>query len=103
MTQIPQHWLRHAGTPEEFERAALERKATVFRLPFEKVVQRFRERPFGRGMIERWRNFVKQLGEKDELWFFCSPEGTSAKKLGCQGYAIVRDGAICATLITLQS
>jgi hypothetical protein len=80
----------------------LERKAAAFRLPFDNVAQKFGTRPFGE-MTGRWRDFVRQLAEKDELWFFSSPDDMFAKKLGCQGYAIVRDGIICDTLITLQS
>ena len=102
MTDIPHQWLRKAGTPAEFERTRLEHTAAAFNLPFEKVAQKFAERPFGE-MTDAWRRFVQQLGERDELWFFSSPDDTFAKKLGCQGYAIVRDGIIHETLITLQT
>jgi hypothetical protein len=102
MTDIPHQWLQRAGTPEEFERARLERTAASFNLPFEKVAQKFAERPFGE-MTDAWRRFVHQLGERDELWFFSSPDDTFAKKLGCQGYAIVREGIIRDTLITLRT
>ena len=102
MTDIPHQWLRRAGTPEEFERACLERTASAFNLPFEKVAAKFATRLFGE-MTDSWRRFVQQLQEGDELWFFSSPDDTFAKKLGCQGYAIVRDGIIHETLITLQT
>jgi len=65
MTEVPRAWLRKSGTPEEFERAQLERTATAFNLPLEKVIEKFRDRPFGR-MTHRWRQFVRQLGEGDE-------------------------------------
>jgi hypothetical protein len=102
MNDIPRLWLREAGTPAEFERARLERTAVAFNLPFEKVAQKFAERPFGE-MTDDWQRFVRQLGERDELWFFSSPDDTFAKKLGCQGYAIVREGIIRDTLITLRT
>ena len=102
MTDIPHQRLRRTGTPEEFERAQLERTAAAFNFPFEKVAQRFGARPFGE-MIDGWRAFVRQLGEMDELWFFTSPDDTFPKRLGCQGYAIVRDGIIRETLITLRT
>lgn len=102
MTDIPHQWLRKAGTPAEFERVRLERAAAAFNLPFEKVAEKFSERPFGE-MTGAWRRFVQQLGERDELWFFSSPEDTFATKLSCQGYAIVREGIIRDTLITLQT
>src|ERR1044071_5476349 len=93
MANIPHEWLRHSGTPEEFERARLERTAAAFNLPFEQVTQKFGARPFG-AMTDQWRDFVKNIGEKDELWFFSSPDDSFAKKLGCQGYAILRNGTI---------
>jgi hypothetical protein len=102
MIDIPHQWLRRAGTPDEFEQAQLERAATAFNLPFEKVAQKFSARPFGE-MTARWRDFVRQVGDEYELWFFSSPDDTFAKKLGCQGYAIVRDGIIRETLITLRT
>lgn len=102
MTDIPRHWLRRSGTPEQFEHARLERTAAAFNLPFEKVAAKFSARPFGE-MTDSWRRLVQQLQAGDELWFFSSPDDTFPKKLGCQGYAIVRDGIIHETLITLQT
>ena len=102
MIHIPHQWLVRSGTPEEFERACLERTATAFNLPFEKVAQKFADRPFGE-MTDKWRRFLQQVGEGDELWFFSSPDDTFAKNLGCQGYAIVRGGIVRDTLITLQT
>ena len=102
MNTIPPQWLRQRGTPEEFERTQLERAALAFNLPVEKVVEKLGARPFG-SMTDRWREFVQQLGKGDELWFFSSPNHTFAKKLGCQGYAVVREGVIRNTLITLRT
>jgi hypothetical protein len=99
---LPIEWLRQKGTVEEFESIELKRKATAFGLPFEKVASKFGARPFG-DMTEKWRVFAKKKEEMDELWFFSSPEHMSAKKLGCQGFAIVRDGSIRETFVTLMT
>src|SRR6266567_1657162 len=97
---IPQKWLRYRTNPAEVERAQLERTATAFNLPLDKVPEKFGARPFGR-LTNDWREFVKRLGEKDELWFFSSPDDSFPKKLGCLGYAIARDGVIQDTFVTL--
>ncbi len=102
ITDIPNSWLRQKGTVEEFERIELERKAEALGLPVEKVVQKFGSRPFG-DMTNRWREFAKKKAQTEELWSFSSPEHMFAKKLGCQGFAIVRDGSIRETLVTLMS
>jgi hypothetical protein len=102
MTDIPHTWLRQKGTPEEFERARLERMAAASKLPFEKVAQKFAPRPFG-ALTDAWRSFVGRMGPGDELWAFSSPDETHRQKLGCQGFAIVRGGTIRDTLITLQT
>jgi hypothetical protein len=101
-TTIPREWLRRTGTPEQFEREQLERAAMAFNLPVEKVVQKLDGLAFG-DLNGRWQDFVKRLAKDDELWFFSSPSHTFAKKLGCQGYAIVRDGVICDTFVTLRT
>src|SRR5262245_16640216 len=101
-SKIPLNWLRDVGTPEEFERTQLESMATGFHLPYEKVVEKFGARPFGT-KTEEWREFVKDLSDGDQLWSFSSPEHTFAKKLGCAGFAIVREGAVRKILITLMT
>jgi len=54
-------------------------------------------------MTDAWRSFVRRMEPDDELWLFSSPEEMFAKKLGCQGYAIVRAGTTRDTLITLMT
>jgi hypothetical protein len=100
MTVIPPEWLGRKGTPEEFERAALEGKAAAFNLEYEMVVQKLGARPFGH-MTDSWREFVKKMARDDKLWSFSSLSEMFAKKLGCAGYAIVRAGTIRDTLIML--
>src|SRR5436190_581776 len=102
MANIPHQWLRKRGTRAEFERAHLERTAALFNLPFEKVAKKFGDRPFGE-RNDGWVRFVQQLAEGDELWFFSSPADTFVRKCGCVGYAIVRDGIVRDTLITLMT
>jgi hypothetical protein len=102
VTDVPYNWLKVRGTPEEFENVALEAKAKAFSLPIQKVRERFGARPLG-DMTDKWREFLKQMAEGDELWSFRSPEKTFAQKLGCAGYAIVRNGQIKATFVTLRT
>ena len=102
MTAVPNEWLCRKGTPEEFERAELQRKASAFNLQFEAVAQKFGARPFGQ-MTDHWRAFVAKLEMADELWQFSSPAEMFAKKMGCAGYAIVRDGTIRDTFITTMT
>jgi len=102
MIDIPHQWLRQSGTPEEFELSELQRKASAFNLPLEKVIEKFRDRPFGE-LTAAWRSFVQQMGSSDELWTFRSPDGTFAQKCGCAGFAIVRGGVICDSFVTLRT
>jgi hypothetical protein len=102
ITDIPRDWLRQKGTAQEFEQARLEQMAAAFKLPCEKIVQKFGTKPFGE-MTDSWHSFISRMEPEDELWFFSSPNETFVKKLGCQGYAIVRDGAICDTFVSLRT
>jgi hypothetical protein len=90
------------GTPEEFERAQMERLAAAFNISFEKVARQFGTRPFGK-MTDKWRVFVAKIEPKDELWSFRNSDEAFAKKLGCQGFAIVRDGIIRETFVTSKT
>ncbi len=100
--QIPHQWLRQKGTPQDFERARLERTAAAFHIPLEVVDRNFANRPFGE-MTDAWRAFLAKMVPDDELWSFSSPDSTFAKKLGCTGFAIVRAGAIVDTFVTLRT
>ena len=80
----------------------MERMATGFNLPFEKVAEKFGSRPFGR-QTDEWHKFVEKLGENDELWYFNSGGDSWAKKLGRAGYAIVRNGVIRETFRTIMN
>jgi len=95
-------WLQRQGTVEEFEQEALHRKSGAFAIPIKKVEAKFRERPFG-NLTDEWKKFTDEMEAKDELWFFSSPAKMFSKKLGCNGYAIVRDGAIHSTLVMLRT
>ncbi len=54
-------------------------------------------------MTDRRRNFIARIEPDDELWLFASPDKMFSKKPGCHCVAIVRDGTIRATLVTLMS
>lgn len=101
-TTIPIEWLRVKRTPEEFERAQLERRASAFNLPLEKIVQKFGARPFGQ-LTPQWRAFIEGMEPSDELWSFSSSDESFARKLGCAGYAIVRDGKVHLVLVTIRT
>ncbi len=98
---IPRDWLHRKGTPEDFEREELERKAAVFNIPFEKLAQKLGSKPFGL-LTDKWHEFIKTLEPDDELWLFSSPDETFAKRLGCKGFAIVRGGVVRDTFVTLR-
>ena len=99
---IPKQWLQIRKSPSEFELDQLKQMADSFKLPFEKVAEKFADRPFG-SMTAKWRSFVSKLGNDDELWYFCSSKESFGKMMGRQGYAIVRSGKIVDYLVTLQS
>lgn len=99
---IPKEWLVRSKTKEEFEREALERKASVFNIPLEKVVNRFGDRPFGE-MTAKWQEFTARMQPEDDLWFFRTPEKMFVSKMGALGYAIVRDGKIVDTLVMMRT
>jgi hypothetical protein len=99
---IPANWLREKGIPEEFERSRLAAMAEGFGIPFDKVITKFGERPFGE-MTDKWRAFVAGIQDCDELWSFSSPPHTFKSKLGCSGFAIVRDGKVRDTLVMVRS
>ena len=52
---------------------------------------------------ETWQPFLASLEEGDEVWRFRSPPITWANSLGCAGYAVLRDGVIVRTLVTMRS
>lgn len=102
MIDIPRHWLQRKGTPEEFELAELQQKATAFGIPLDKILQKLGSKPFGL-LTERWRDFIDKLEPDDELWSFSSPDSTFAKKCGSRGYVIIREGVFRDMFITLMS
>ena len=102
MTTIPIEWLQHEASVKDFESEELLRKADVFSIPLAKIEAKLGKNPFGH-MTDAWKNFTDALEPEDQLWSFSSPEESFAKKLGCSGYAIVREGRICDTLIMVMT
>jgi hypothetical protein len=51
---------------------------------------------------DRWRAFLAQMQEGDELWTFCTPPETWEHNAGLGGIALVRDGKWVAKIVTLQ-
>jgi len=99
---IKNEWLVRHKTPEEFEREALERKASSFNISLKKVVQQLGERPFG-NMTEKWNEFIARMQNGDEFWFFNTPRQTFVKGMGCNGYAILRNGEVVETPAMLRT
>lgn len=56
-----------------------------------------------RWATEKWKPFVADLSDGDEVWRFSSPPETWNQFCGCAGYAVVRDGEIIRTLTTMVS
>jgi len=95
-------WLQRRGTVEEFEQEALRRKSDSFGVPLDKAKAKLGERPFGT-MTDSWKKFVENIESEDELWFFSSPPESFSKELGCNGFAILRDGKIHRTLVMVRT
>jgi len=102
MTDIPRQWLKRRDTVKAFEMDALDRTASAFGLPVEKVVKKFAARPFG-DLTDDWKAFVGRMKTADELWSFSSPAESLSQKCGCIGFAIVREGEIVDVLVTLRT
>jgi hypothetical protein len=60
-----------------------------------------RSEPFRKWAEERWKPFIALMQPGDELWQFRSPDHTWANLAGRAGYAILRDGEIVHSLVTL--
>jgi hypothetical protein len=60
-----------------------------------------RSERFRKWVEERWKPFIALMQPGDELWRFCSPDHTWPNLAGRAGYAIVRDGEIVHSLVTL--
>ena len=82
-------WLQRRVTVQEAERQNM---ILDDRLGAEAV-------PFG-FMNEKWKAFIAQMVEGDELWEFTSPADTWQNLCGRQGIAIVRNGEVLSSLVT---
>ena len=91
MNDVPDSWLVCTKSPKDFEQDALEGKASAFSIPLEKVIAKFRDRPFGH-MTDAWRNFIAGMEPGDELWSFQTPDKMIKSKMGAIGFAIRREG-----------
>jgi hypothetical protein len=61
------------------------------------------EERFQEWVRTRWEPFIAHRQPGDELWRFHSPPPSWANKMGCSGYAIVRDGAIVEAFVTVMN
>ncbi len=56
---------------------------------------------FHRWVENKWNPFIADMLPNDELWRFRSPEKTWANLMGRAEYAIVRNGQVVRSLVTL--
>ena len=97
---IPFTWLVEKLESTLFEfvlRHDLER-AQLINVDIEKMIQE--AIPKGK---EKWSQFIADMIENDELWFFSNSKNDWASLSGRSGYAIVRDGKIIGAEITVKS
>src|SRR5262249_307979 len=60
-----------------------------------------RSEQFERWIETKWNPFIAEMMPDDELWMFRRPTHTWANMAGRAGYAIVREGKIIRSLVTL--
>ena len=60
-----------------------------------------RSEQFNRWVETTWNPFIAEMMPGDELWRFRSPAKTWANMAGRAGYAIVREGKIIRSLVSL--
>lgn len=82
MHEVPREWLSERVTVADAESANLAGG-----------------RPFG-PLHGRWEQIKSGMAAGDELWEFVSPPESWAHRRGRQGYALVRRGAVVASLVT---
>jgi hypothetical protein len=58
--------------------------------------------PFGY-LNERWQALLARMQEGDELWEFCSSPESWAHLAGREGIALVRDGKIIDSILTIMN
>lgn len=52
---------------------------------------------------DQWETFKTQIQDGDELWEFCSDDGSWGALSGRAGYSIMRDGEIINSFVTILS
>ena len=85
-------WLTKKVTVEEAEAAHLVRNEKFGPEPV----------PFG-FMYQEWKQLIAAMRPGDELWEFNSPEDTWKHLAGRAGFAVVRDGNLIASLVTMMN
>lgn len=85
-------WLTKKVTVEEAEAEHLVRNKELGPEPV----------PFG-FMYQDWKQLLAAMQPGDELWEFNSPEDTWKHLAGRAGFAVVRDGNLIASLVTMMN
>ena len=89
---MPPEWLKQQLTVDEAESA---HQVSDERLGPGPV-------PFG-FMNRDWRALLAQMREGDEFWEFCSPPESWEHLAGREGIALVREGKVIGTILTLMN
>jgi len=93
-------WLSERCTSTNFREIQLQKMASLNLSEENKQKLLDRER-FQRWIDSNWKPFIAQMLPGDELWRFRSPSRTWRLKVGRAGYAIVRNGVIVHSLVTV--
>jgi hypothetical protein len=87
-------------------KAWLSRRLTVEEAEAEHAVEHERlgpsPVPFG-FQNDRWKELLAGRAEGDELWEFCSPPESWQHRAGRTGIALVRDGEIIDSIVTVMN
>jgi hypothetical protein len=92
-TEIPAHWLQERVTIEEVEERFRE-IGRYFEASWQEIVDPI---PWG------WPELVSHMQDGDEIWYYHSPPGRWAAKMGRAGYVLVRDGVQVGAIITVMN
>jgi len=96
---IPREWLVEKIDTTDYE-TLMRRDLASEGLAEEQIDRIVGSRP---GAPEEWEDFVRKMGDADELWRFRSPPETWQELAGREGFAIVRAGRPVAHYVTCMS
>ncbi len=81
---IPKEWLEALTTVAEIESG-------------------FKQQRLAASWLEDWHALVDAMQPGDELWSFCSPPDSWQHLAGRAGFAVVRQGEVINTILTMMN